>query len=355
MKTKLCFKSISMLFLGILLLSAQSFFAQKVVALHSPTNGVQYFNDDYSFQTAYTAAIAGDTIYLPGGTNIPPAKFEKQLTIFGAGYHPDATDATYPTKISGNVTLSEEADGFYLEGVEITGQLLYDNNESINDVTIKRCKMVSLYIGGDRTNPSENNNFIENVIPNITADNLLNSMFLNNILIKTGFLRSLVFLNNIFLYSYPSNNSYEVIYYANNCMFKNNVFLQENGNICEGLGTSTWANNIFCHPNQVADPPSGLGTDPTIGAEGNYYMLRADVLVNQTGSTFSYDHDYHLQATAALNLGDDGLETGIYGGFYPWKEFSIPINPHISSKTISPTTDINGMIQVDINVHAQDE
>ncbi len=330
-------------------------YAQKIVALHSPTNGVQYFNDDYSFQTAYTAAVVGDTIYLPGGTNIPPARFEKQLTIFGAGYHPDATTATYPTKISGNFTLSDEADGFYLEGVEITGSLVYDSNESVNDVTIKRCKInSSLSMPGDRTNPAENNNFIENIIPSLGVDNLINSMFFNNIIERTGYLRNLVFLNNIFLYSTTSSSTYEVIYYANNCMFKNNVFLQENGNICEGLGTSTWANNIFCHPNNASTSPTGLGTDPTIGEDGNYYVVRADVLVNQTGTAFSYDHDYHLQ-DATINLGDDGSENGIYGGFYPWKDYSIPINPHISSKSISPTTDTNGMIQVDINVHAQDE
>jgi hypothetical protein len=348
MKTKLSFLIIVILF-------TTTNYAQKIVALHSPTNGVQYFNDDYSFQTAYTAAVAGDTIYLPGGTNIPPAKFEKQLTIFGAGYHPDATTATYPTKISGNVTLSEEADGFYLEGVEITGYIAYDTNESVNDVTIKRCKSYyGLSFAGDRTNPSENNNFIENILPYLSVDNLMNSMFLNNILSRTGYLRNLVFLNNIFLYT-GSSNSYEVIYYANNCMFKNNIFTQENGNICEGLGTSTWANNIFCHPNNALASPTGLGTDPTIGEDGNYYVVRADLFVNQTGNAFSYDDDYHLQTAAATNLGDDGTETGIYGGFYPWKDYSIPINPHISSKSISPTTDINGLIQVNINVHAQDQ
>jgi hypothetical protein len=214
--------------------------------------------------------------------------------------------------------------------------------------------MSSLSITGDRTNPSENNNFIENIIPSLGVDNLINSMFFNNIIERSGHLRNLSFINNIFTYS-GTSSSYEVIYYANNCMFKNNVFLQENGNICEGLGTSTWANNIFCHPNNALPTPTGLGTDPTIGEDGNYYVVRAEVFINQTGNVFSYDHDYHLQAGAALNLGDDGLEVGIYGGFYTWKDYSIPINPHISSKSISPTTDTNGMIQVNINVHAQDQ
>ncbi len=214
MKTKL-----SILFIAILFTTTN--YAQKVVALHSETNGVQYFNDDYSFQTAYSTAVAGDTIYLPGGTNIPPAKFEKKLTIYGAGHYPSATVATYPTKISGNFTLSDEADGFYLEGVEITGTLSFDADESINDVTIKRCKMASLSIGGNLTNPSENNSFIENIIPNITADNLTNSTFSNNILQYTGSLRNLVFLNNIFTYSCDWYDY--VIYYANNCMFKKNA------------------------------------------------------------------------------------------------------------------------------------
>ena len=343
MKLKLFLFTLSMLF-GI------SVFAQKVVALHSLTNGIQYFTDDNPLQSAYAAAeVVGDTIYLPGGSMTPPTKFEKSIVIYGAGHYPNATDATFKTILSGNITLSDEADGLHLEGVKFMS-LIFDTNEAVNNVTIKRCSFDNIYIYGDRTNPAENNTFIENVINGgAWMENLINSTFANNI-IKGGINRAInmVFLNNLFLYSYPSNNGYQVLGYANNSMFKNNIFLQENNNICEGNGASTWSHNIFC--TNVTSPV--LGLDPIL--IDNYFMTRADVLINQTGGIFDYSHDYHLTPAALLNLGDDGLETGVYGGFYEWKDFSIPVNPHISSKTISQTSDANGMIQVNINVHAQD-
>lgn len=337
---------------------SSTIYAQKVVALHSPTNGVQYFNSDTAFQEAYDASIAGDTIYLPGGTHFPPSVFEKQLTIFGAGHYPNATTATFATKISGNVNLSEEADGFYLEGVEITLDLNLETNESVSSITIKRCTWRNVNNVGDATNASVNNIFIENVFNSLNdVRNMRSSTFLNNI-IEGGDtpyhpfryeITDLSFLNNLILYSDATGAIYPPIYVgARNCLFKNNIFLMEGNTISAGNGSSTWVNNIFC----TSSTTPTLGLDPTL--VNNYFMARANVLVNQTGGVFNYDDDFHLQPGAAANLGDDGTVTGIYGGFYPWKDSSIPINPHISSKIISGASDTNGNIQIDINVHAQD-
>jgi len=91
--------------------------AQKIVALHSAT-GVQFFSDDNPLQSAYAAAVDNDTIYLPGGSFAVPPKFEKKLRIIGAGHYPTATGATWKTILSGNINLSDEADGFYLEGIQ---------------------------------------------------------------------------------------------------------------------------------------------------------------------------------------------------------------------------------------------
>ena len=343
MKTKI-------LALFIVLFTFSSLQAQKIVALHS-TTGVQFFSDDNPLQSAYAAAVDNDTIYLPGGSFAPPARFEKKLRIYGAGHYPSATTATHITKISGDFRLSDEADGFYLEGVEITGGLYFDDNESINDVTIKRCRLHDIHINGDRTHPSENCIFQENVIHGMDLRNLINSNFFNNI-IEGGIneARNLSFLNNLFLIS---NYYWNVFGYANSSMIKNNVFLQESNHhgVADGAGQSTYSHNIVCFtydPNNT----TAFGTDPIL--DSNYSMTRADVLVNQTGGNFDYTHDYHLTTAAQANLGDDGTQVGIYGGFYPWKDESIPSNPHISSKNISNTTTTAGTIHIDINVHAQD-
>ncbi len=341
-------KVIFLFIFSILLLNSLN--AQITVALHT-ASGVQFFSDDNPLQSAYSAAVDNDTIYLPGGNFSIPPKFEKKLRIIGAGHYPSATGATWKTILSGDINLWSGADSLYLEGIQ-GNNLKFTTNQSINHVVIQRCKLNNININGDRSNPSENCIFRENIILELNIGNLLNSSFFNNIIqSRVDAARSLTFLNNTFLYSYRYGS---VFIYADNCMIKNNVFLQTEGNhgIADGTGQSTYSHNIVCFafdPNNT----SSFGANPLL--DSNYTMTRADVLVNQTGSTFDYSHDYHLQTGAQANLGSDGTVVGIYGGYYPWKDESIPSNPHISSKNISNTTSTTGTIHIDVNVQAQDK
>jgi len=343
-------KTIHVLFLLLIAVGGQALEAQKIVALHT-ASGVQFFSDDNPLQSAYAAAVDNDTIYLPGGSFAPPSNFEKKLRIIGVGHNPAATTATFQTIISGDIYLRDQADGFYLEGVKISGNLYFYSNESINDIVIKRCKMNGLNINGDQTNPSENCVFQENIIGGMDTRNLLNSVFFNNIIQNTiNEARNLTFFNNLFMHIDCSGYIYTpTIGYANNCLLKNNIFLQGScGNVVGGSGQSTYSHNIFCtNLNTII-----LGLDPIV--DNNYSMNRDDIFVNYTGGGFDYAQDYHLTTAAQANLGDDGTECGIYGGFYPWKDLSVPSTPHISSKNISNTSDANGMIHIDINVQAQD-
>jgi len=323
--------------------------AQRIVALHSATNGTQFFNDNDPFESAYNAAVTGDTIYLPGGTM--PAGFiiNKKLYIYGAGHYPSATTATQPTILDGNVTFNNNASNSRLEGVNIDGDIRFYTNGIINNITIKRCKFDQLTATGSSTNHCQNNVFIENVIQRTSdVSNLRNSDFYNNIISQCYSLYDLNFINNIFLYS-NTNYYTNVITSANNCLFKNNIFVQETDKVCGGTGSSTWSHNIFCSTSGSAE----LGDSPTL--INNYYMNRADVFILQSGIVFDYSHDYHLQATAAANLGDDGTQTGVYGGYYPWKTESVPVIPHITSQNISNNSDASGNIHINVNVEAQDD
>ncbi len=339
MKLRILLSLVSIFFTGIMN-------AQIVVALHSPTNGVQYFSDDKPFQTAYEAAVDNDTIYLPGGSFAPPTYIEKKLVIYGVGHYESASSATRITTISGNMYLADGASGTHLEGLLITSSLRFKDNQSINNVVVKRCNIKqTIYIKGSLTTPSESVVFIENVLPGLDISNLKNSIFYNNI-VQGTINRSvnITFLNNIFLY----NNYGYVFGYASNSLFKNNIFIRTylSERICSGAGASTWSYNFFTNAN------------PTLGANStstnNYQMVLADIFVNQNGTSFSYDDDYHLQADAATKLGDDGKEVGIYGGFHPWKEESIPVIPHISSSNINSTSTEDGKLHIDITVKAQD-
>lgn len=344
MKTKI-YSSLVIFFLSIQFIAQNS-----IVALHSPTNGVQYFNNTNPVIAAYNAAIPGDTIYIPGGSFVNPPVFAKKLAIYGAGHFPAATVATVYTKLTGAFIISDEADGLHLEGVELPNGMSFELNEAVTNVVIKRNKIYHDITATQNNGQlvAENNYFIENVIWNMTnLNNMINSYFISNIVENTVHNPTqLVFLNNIFTW----NTHYDwIIYNANASLFKNNIFLLTDSysHINESASSSTWSHNVFC----VSNP--NLGFSPVL--VDNYYgVSRPDLLVNQTGNTFDYTHDYHLQPAAlAAYIGDDATQVGIYGGISPFKDYSVPINPHIATATISNQSTASGLINVNIQVQAQ--
>ena len=337
-------KTGSYLFLLLIVLSISSY-GQRVVALHGAT-GIAYFNGVSPFVDAYNAASTGDTIYLPGGAFTPPSEINKGLIVFGVGYHPDSTAATNPTLISGNLLLREDADNFYMEGVEISGQLNATANESVNQFTIRRCRFDgTVNFTGNLTNPSTQGAFIECVfIQGINLQNVTNSILSNCILeANVNYSNSNQFKNLILL---RPNASYYTRIFENcntndisNCITLNNntYFITGTGNIIN--------NNLFV----VANPEFGSSSI----TNGNYFSVDpASIFIDQSGSQFTYAQDYHLQ-TPETFPGTDGSQVGIYGGIFPFKPGSVPITPHISIKEVAPVTDEDGNLNVTIQVSAQ--
>lgn len=107
-----------------------------------------------------------------------------------------------------------------------------------------------------------------------------------------------------------------------------------------------WAFNSF--------DASGNQGSGNFAATTNFNTL----FVNYTSPldiTKIYTYDFHLAANSPYkNGGRDGKDIGIYGGMFPWKAGSVPFNPHVQVKQISPTTDVTGKLQVKIQVQAQD-
>ncbi len=333
--------------LFILLFSTLAVNAQKV-ALHS-TASVQHFNGINGLVNAYAVANSGDTIYLPGGGFTSPASIDKQLYIFGAGHYPDSTQATAKTYINGDINLSENADGFTLEGVEINGQLKFDYQESVNNVVVKYCKMTKIDVYGNNTFTNASNNlvFINNVVTGeVTLANGQNVAMYNNI-IEGRVINSSgnLYENNIFMFSYVGSTSYFSISGDNNVV-NNCIFLNASNRYINGV-----SNQI--HNNVFIDSAPQFGTTPIFS--GNYFgIAQSSIFINQTGFTFDYAHDYHLQSPTTY-LGVDNTEVGIYGGIHGYKEGAVPSNPHIQLNNISPTTNNSGFLNVHIKGTAQDK
>ena len=337
MKTKL-------FFIGLLLASV-SIQAQMVsVALHKAI-GTEIFTGVDPFKAAYAASVAGDTIYLSGGSFVAPTNFDKQLFIYGVGHYPDSTAATNPTTITGDFILTENADNFYLEGVNLKNNLYTVNNASVNAFTVRRVRIDgSVGIQGTAVN-STNITFIECILNHFNIQNATNSAVFNSIFTGNyvNYSNANVFKNNVFLY-YGSSWLFQN---SNNNLISNNVIIQTYNNYISNGNGNTYKNNVF-----VSTAPN-YGTSPIL--INNYLgVAQTAIFVNQTGNVFSYDHDYHLQDPATY-LGDDepATQVGVYGGSFPFKPASVPITPHVSTQNISTSTDNNGMLNINIKVNAQ--
>lgn len=315
--------------------------AQKSVALHR--NGITtIFYGETPLTEAYNASVSGDTLYVSGGTYAAPATINKGLVIIGAGYNPDSTSATQRTYLmySGNITIGDNAGNLYMEGMELQGGLEKPTALATN-LTIIRCKInggLDFTGSGGQTNSAiiqcdiqqgiKLQGFTYSVISNCIIRNTITYSYNN------------IFKNNVILYGYFNNPPIVNCHYNT---FNNNIFSTTQGP-CYYNSTCTYNNfqkNIF----HLASPFLGdYATDI-----GNYKNIDlSTVYLNVPGG------NYHLLPDAKVNyLGDDGTETGIYGGVSPFKEGAVPVNPHISRKSIVLSTENNGILKVSFKVSAQ--
>lgn len=324
----------------ILLLFVVQVQAQKVVMLHK-TNGQQKaFYGNQPLTDAYDAASNEDTIYLPGGAFVAPVNISKRLTIYGAGHYPDSTQATGKTIIANPFFIGSDADSQHLEGIEFKGNIAV--GPDVNHVVFKRNSLQS--IDYSYSPVSSNNRFDGNVVNGtISATYAANLLISNNIF--AGQLSSTkngdVVRNNIFL-MINANYTLVACYYT---LFENNIFLSTLPNCLTYAGGdyNTFSNNVF-----------GITPDWSLNMVNNNYINVnvANLFVNQTGNLFDYSHNYHLQNSGTY-VGVDATQCGIYGGSFIYKEGAVPVTPHIRQKTVAGSTDVNGKLNVNINVAAQ--
>lgn len=344
-------KKCSILSAFLFLATFLSAYAQAPVALHHGGSASFYYTTS-GFQDAYNASSSGDTIYLPGGF-YSGITIDKKLTIIGAGFHPDSTQATFITQINGSIILGPNADSSHIEGLYITGnmEVLASNNKVDNLKIVRNLIDGSVVLNGDRTNPSLQVLIHGNVIrSSIDLSNTLNTTISNNILqnaVHNGFQSSI--RNNAFsTVGYVGSPYYGYTYFnfmnCNFCEIRNNMFLNTNtghfwlseNNLIEKniicYGSITWGNNIYT---------------------GNWTGLTAaNILMNFSSGSYLPSDNYHLQ-NPAMYVGTDSTQVGIYGGLFPFKEGAVPCNPHISSKNVAPSTDANGNLNINFKVIAQ--
>lgn len=313
---------------------------EKKAVLHS-NGSVSIFSGNSCFQNAYSAAIHGDTIYLPGGTYASPGNINKSLVIVGSGHYPAFTQASGRTIISGNLQISTEADNLELWGLFLTDNVTAASTNStlISQVKIIRCNVGAIQLQSGTSTALYSNFLISECVVrgNITASKT------NNLIVRNSIFGRLQSVTNAFAYNNISQSAYSFEYCTNSWMY-NNIITNT---------TSPFYNTSNCDiRNSIFVGNPSLGASNT--AEGNYMNVPVEAIFsNVTSSSFEYTHDYSLQNPETY-IGTDGTQVGIYGGINgPYKEGAIPFNPHISSMIIPTTTNENGELPLEINVIAQ--
>lgn len=326
-------------FFFILTLFAVQIMAQKAVLLKKANGQQQAFYGNQPFLDAYSAASHGDTIYLPGGA-FATGDIDKRLAIYGAGHYPDSTTATGKTIVTGVFVINSNADSLLLEGIEFNGSITI--NPDVNYLVLKRnifLNVINYPSAPACSNPRmEGNVFRSHVYLTYAA----NALLVNNIFERTvyGGKNGDLLRNNIFI-----NNGYPISA-CQYTVFENNIFKNtDDPDFLPVTGSSynTFSNNVFTFsPNWWLNPNFNnyINADPTT------------LFVNQTGNGFNYAHNYHLQSPGTY-IGTDATQCGIYGGLFVYKEGAVPVNPHIRQKVIANTTDVNGNLNVNITVAAQ--
>ena len=285
---------------------------------------------------AITNATNGDYIYLPGGSFKITVPIDKLLNIIGAGHNPDSCAASGITVIVGDFNIKSGSDHGSLSGLKIGGAITFTTNENqfLNYYSIDRCNIKDVYISPRSSNIIINECVVTGSIDGGNAQGFQLSKCIVEGSGISAFDSNAYFINNIFI-----GSKYLIV---SGCSFRNNIFLSS-VTYYQNVFQNTFQNNLF-------------NGGYTLG--GNQILLNniivpvSTLFVNQSGTAFDYKQDYHiLTDSPAHNAGTDGTDLGIYGTSSPWKEGSVPSNPHIQSKSIST---VNGNLNIKIKVAAQD-
>lgn len=312
-----------------------------VILQHNGSNTSFYSNA--AFQNAYAAAVSGDTIYLPGGYFPPPPDIDKKLAIIGVGHNPDSTIDNKPTVISGNITLNENADGCFITGMKVEGYVRVPGSIGVDNLSISRLFITDRFLieGGKWSIIGSIRECI--ILGEINGAGMDQFSITNNIFgYRFYYAKNSIISNNVFLRGDAIGSGFRVLYYLDNCLIRNNVLY----NVVYdwvGMVSNQFQNNVF------ANEP-GMGGNY---ASGNFFNVNmANLFVSYDNSEFKYTHNFHLN-TPASYTGTDATQAGLFGTTKPWKVGSIPMNPHIQTKTIAENADADGKIQVQIKVAAQ--
>lgn len=312
-------------------------------------------------QAAIDAAANGDTILVYGSsTNYNTATLIKPLVIIGEGYNSSVSNPASITYVyfnrfnstlsSSNSTIMGLNIGNIQFNPDFSGSV--DGQRILENITVSRCRINSVQAGGYYADSYNNINFINNVINTYVTYNYSNSSldftFSNNIFdaayisgsitrdgsgVITDYINmaNVKFYNNLFL-----NYTTGLLNRVYGAVFESNIFFGHELYYTD-YEAITWNHNMFYLVDDTTTP--GLFTNNNTGSGNQVDTDPMFVSYPTTPTTFSFSHDYHLQAgSPALTASVSGGEIGIYGGTYPYEVGAAPPVPVVTEITIQDGT-----------------
>lgn len=320
--------------------------AQDLIAVQNGNTPAFYAD----LSEAIKNAVANDTIYIPGKIYVVNDTINKPIHLVGVGINPNFTQATGITSLtspritSPQIILGDNADGGSITGIYFTtnyyngnpyNNITQDINTDVSNFLIDRC-----YFGSNVSGKFSNSVIKQNIFrhrSNFNAESG-NTLITNNIFCSATYtFTNCTLANSIFIYN-------DII--ATNCIIENNI-----------LNPYQTFNTIKnCNIRNNVNTSNGVSGTNLKSRNFNDSADLTTVFVDYTGiaQAISFTADFQLpDASSYKNAGADGKDIGIYGGRFPWKDGSVPFNPHIKSKSVDGSTIASGNLPVNIEVEAQ--
>lgn len=312
-----------------------------------------------TIDSALSLANNGDIIYVPAGTyDVSKLVINKTVHIIGAGYNYLANGADGITHFTGHLSIESGADGGSLQGVYMDQNIYFGktNPSTVNNYTIFRCLFREFLAGPSWDSQNENSSnlkIIECIIGQaVCLGNMSNTLIEKCIIFCqahnfTNFSKGTRFKNCVII---PTDQRNGGINFCQYTTFENNIFCRYFDSRNNPINSNQFLNNIYCFD-------EGLPTYGTSRMEGNIKISLDSVFISFDNSNFIEfsKHNFHL-TQEAINLitGTDGTQVGIYGTSEPFKEYGIPVNPHVKKAKVNMLTNPEGKLKVEFEVEAQD-
>lgn len=319
--------------------------SQKKVLLQS--SGTPSLHNTIS--DAITAAVANDTIYIPGSTYNESLNIDKKLTIIGTGHYPDSTAASGMTKVVGGLNFKTGCDKSKVEGIYFTTQLT-TGSQTLNNISVIRCKFGDqVYLNGDINGFLISESVLLSSLQSSNTGSATNILIEKCILSSVGYFRNLTQVSHCaIIRNYTGSSSYSYNFYdCQGVEFISNIILDQRCNI---QNTCTFKNNLF-----RVDYSSQMDVDDT---DNIFNQDIANIFEHlETGKEYLFDYanNYHLKAgSPGIGAAFDKTNIGIYGTANPCKASAVPSNPHFFKVEIASENDANGKLSIKLGVQAQE-